>query len=117
MITHPTPLVVPTLALPVSISADKDGAISVNQGDALIVGHDLCASNGVIHGLDSVLGIDGVGNGLDHFGNPDIMQDVESSKDENEWKTKDWYLILFPKEAVKNKGIEESKRYARARKS
>jgi len=93
MITHPSPLVIPTLGSPIAITVDKYGTISLNQGDALIEGHDLCASNGVIHGIDSVLGINGVGHGLDNFVETEMMQDVESSE-ASKWQKEDWYLIL-----------------------
>lgn len=89
MITHPSPLVIPTLGSPIAITVDKYGTISLNQGDALIEGHDLCASNGVIHGIDSVLGINGVGRGLDNFVKTEMM-----SSGASKWQKEDWYLIL-----------------------
>ena len=57
----------------------------------MVVKTDLCASNGVIHGIDSVLGVEGVGNG----DATSSEMDLESSRDKSSFAGQDWYQIIF----------------------
>jgi Fasciclin domain len=71
-------MVIPTLGVPIKITSD-DGDIVLND-ESMVVSRDLIASNGVIHGIDTVLGSKDVGN-------------VEECSDG--YRDEDWYQILF----------------------
>ena len=83
----------PTLGAPLSLTISGDEII-VNGGDASVVLTDLCAANGVIHGIDSVIGVEGVGN--EEATSSEM--DLESSRDEDRFVEEDWYKAVFENE-------------------
>jgi uncharacterized surface protein with fasciclin (FAS1) repeats len=65
------PIVIPTLASPITITRKQDGTIYVE--DAMLVVGDVIGSNGVLHGIDTVL----------NFG-----------FDQQDYENEDWYHVL-----------------------
>lgn len=73
-------MVLPSLGVPIGITSD-DGDIVLN-GESTVVSRDLIASNGVIHGLDTVL---------------QSQQLIENHgcEDDLDHSSKDWHKLLF----------------------
>jgi uncharacterized surface protein with fasciclin (FAS1) repeats len=81
IISHPgNAIVIPTLGKPIAVVVDGEG-VDLNGGEASVVRVDTIASNGVLHGIDSVLGLDAI------------------SEDEGDIdRESDWYKAIFKTE-------------------
>ncbi|KAJ3371490.1 hypothetical protein HDU91_005132 [Kappamyces sp. JEL0680] len=85
ILSHPESfLVVPTLGKPLSLRV-LDGAVDVNEGEALVSHRDVCGENGVLHGLDSVLGLATISRSVDKH-----LQHIAADSAEA-WKEEEWY--------------------------
>ena len=118
ILVHPLPgLVVPTLGKPISVVVGKDASVVVNDGEASLISFDLIANNGVIHGIDNVLGENwSIDNDVNDSSDSDVeeenpqqsMETEESEQDVIERvKSKKWYKVIFDQDfsMIKKKSL------------